>query len=338
MAWDKVLVSDGDAETLKLYQQLFSSNDDFESRGLSALHQIALCLDGRELKTYLRNCSPVEIDRVDDRGRTALHWAVKRGDLVNAELLLRNGSNPNIAAELGSNTLHFAAQRGEFDTINLLLKYGADVNHGNVSMLTPLMVLCESTKTDSARVLQLVHGGARLNEQDCQGATALMYASQGCSPPVLQCLLEHGARINMQTLDGETALIVAVQTNSHGAISVLINHGADLTYLLPSKRSLLHTAADHGDEATLAILTSAGICGIDVNHKDKDGATAWDLARARNGVTPEWRAAFADLVASINLRVPEPKTASDPKLPARAFPVPRVRLSDLLRIAEDSLY
>ena len=174
--------------------------------------------------------------------------------------------------------------------------------------------------------------------QDRQGATALMYASQNNSVSTLRHLLQNGVALNIQAKEGETALIVALESNSHGALSILIDHGADLTQITPSKRSLLHTAAEFGDETSLSILTSACIRRIGVHQKDKGGTTAWNLARARNDISPAWRAAFADLVAGIDSSMPDPTADADSLRSRRVISGPRVRLSDLICVAEDKLY
>ena len=65
-------------------------------------------------------------------GRTALHWAVRRGDLAIVKLLLQNGANPNVVSQLGSNSLHFAAMAENVGIIDLLLNYSMLV----VAMIT----------------------------------------------------------------------------------------------------------------------------------------------------------------------------------------------------------
>ena len=339
MAWDRILANDGDAEALSVYRQLFSDSRDLEGRNLSALHRIVLCLVDVDLQTYLQRCSRAEIDQGDDMGRTALDWAVQRGDLVNVELLLRYGANPNKVSRYGSISLHYVARSGHVNIVDLLLKYGVDVNHGDNSMLTPLIMLCGYREDHPTCVQRLIDGGANINAQEFQGATALIFASQGGLLSTLQLLLENGGAPDLPTFEGVTPLIEALQANSHGAISILIAHGANLTYHTPSGHSLLHSAAEFADEASLVILTSIHIRGIDVNHRSKDGATAWDLARARNDISPEWRAAFADLVASITSCSPEPSTAEpDSELSVMVIPVSRIRPSDLIRIVEDNVH
>ena len=50
----------------------------------------------------------------------------------------------------------------------------------------------------------------------------------------------------------------------------------------------------------IQILTSARIRGLQIEHKNKDGHTAKDLALQRDNIASEWHAAFSDLVASVD--------------------------------------
>ena len=329
---------------MSAYRELFSDYSNLEERDFSKLHLIILGLDGQDLNTYLQGCSRTIIDQCDNQGLTALHWAVRRGDLTNVESLLRHGANPNVVSRTGYNSLHYAAYKSVVGIIDLLLSYGVDTEHCNSYLATPLPTVCSYRGHDTACVKRLIEGGARINTWDNQGATALMWASQQNSASSLQYLLENGAAINLQTFSGETALTIAVQHNAHEVIPILITHGADLTHHTVSGRSLLHEAAETGDEETLVILTSVGICGIEVNRKAKDGAMAWELARKRAYASPEWRTAFANLVASINQRVPESAKDSSEfhscgsKNSMKGSSFPLVRLSDLIRVIEDSVY
>ena len=254
------------------------------------------------------------------------------------EMLLRLGADPHIRATQGSATaLYFAAGRGNFRIIDLLLKYGADANSCDLLQSTPLMrMFMPPAQPDRSCVKRLVDGGAMIHAQDFQGATALLFAAQNGHKLGIEMLLRCGATVDIPTIDGETALTVAIQTNRHTAITPLLAHGASLRQHSVSGRSLLHEAAEHGDQETLRLLTSARIRGVKIGHKSSAGTTAWDLARKRVDVTPEWRDAFVDLIASVNESMPEPP-------PSRAkvsnkFSMPGMRLSDMIRAAEDRIW
>src|SRR5579862_4411054 len=59
-------------------------------------------------------------------GMTALHWAVRAGDMAATQTLLRAGANVNAASRYGVTPLSLAATNGDGGTIAVLLKAGAD--------------------------------------------------------------------------------------------------------------------------------------------------------------------------------------------------------------------
>lgn len=83
----------------------------------------------------------VKLDVPNDKGHTALFFAVMLGCYSIAETLLRHGANPNLREALGTfvitsdrTPLHVAKQRGDEAMLELLIQYGADATLG---MLEP---------------------------------------------------------------------------------------------------------------------------------------------------------------------------------------------------------
>ena len=303
-------------EVLLHYRKIFSESEDLEDRSFTVLHRVVLGLDHRTAKTYAQSCSQAEIDRSDARGLTPLHWAASRGDFDTVDLLLQEGADPNNLTPNGTSALHFAVLRKSLRCTDHILNHGADVNVRDRLRFTPLLCICSFSKPDIACVKRLIERGASIDAQDFQGATSLIFASQYNSTTVVQCLLEHNAAIDKQSFQGETALTTSIQANAHGAMSILLAHGASFNPISISGRSLLHEAADCGDEETLRLLTAAHMWGIDIKAKTSDGHTAWDLARKREDVTPEWRAAFLGLLESVNETAKEAaeETTSQPSV------------------------
>ena len=298
-AWNRILANDGSVEVLSSYRKLFSDSEDLEERGFTVLHQIVLDLHNRDARTYLRTCSRTEIDQGDMQGYTPLHWAARRGDFEMVSLLLQEGADPNIPGNRGVYALHFASKRKSVRCIDQMLRYRTDVNARDSMQITPLLHMCYYPQPDLVCAKRLIEKGAMVDALDCQGATPLMFVSRYNSIPMLQLLLEHGAAIDHQTFSAETALTLAFQANAHGTMSILLAHGASVQQLTVSGRSILHEAAECDDEETLRILTAAHIYGIDIKGKSSDGHTPWDLARKRDDVTPEWRAAFLTFLESV---------------------------------------
>jgi len=66
----------------------------------------------------------------DKQGQSALHYAVRGGNLLIVKLLLKNGANINLQDYEGTTPLYLATQGNFVAIANLLLQNGADRNLG----------------------------------------------------------------------------------------------------------------------------------------------------------------------------------------------------------------
>jgi serine/threonine protein kinase/ankyrin repeat protein len=82
-----------------------------------------------------------EVNVADKNGETPLSTVLDLNNAALAEMLLRNGADPNVKLRwLGNMPLHAAVQQGNFEIIELLLRYGAHINAKNDEGKTPLQV------------------------------------------------------------------------------------------------------------------------------------------------------------------------------------------------------
>ena len=291
---------------------------------------------------YLQGCSHEEINCSDSRGNTALNWAAQRRRPGLVRLLLEHGADPNHCDKRGFSALHNAAPRGDSTSTSYLLKYGAIVDARTSHDSTPLMLtfsdLLSGLRNAALTCVQcLIDAGANVNTQDAQGATPLGFASQYGSIPAVKFLLSNGAEIDRPANDGETPLTAAVQTNQHDVSRILLAHGANAAHHTLAGRSLLHEAAEYGDEKTLQLLTSFRIRGIQRERQSSDGKTARNLAGKREDVTGAWRLAFAELLASVDESIPEPGHESRRRLSFELFEAAQQRFLELVRMIVNGL-
>jgi ankyrin repeat protein len=110
---------------------------------------------------------------------------------------------------------------------------------------------------DLHRAQELVDGGIDVRIDDHDGQTPLHYAAQGCSVAVAELLLANGARVDDEDMDGNTPLWCAtLRTRGEGPIvRLLLGHGAN------------------------------------PNHRNHEGRTPRELAKALGGVDLAPRAA-----------------------------------------------
>jgi ankyrin repeat protein len=117
----------------------------------------------RELLEYLVK-SGAEVNAHDQRGYSALHIAVRRGDHALVELLLECGADINCRTFVnafghgGCAALHLAVLKGNGALVDLLLKRGADINCKTLDGRTALSIAGQ--RDDSEMIGVLLDRGA----------------------------------------------------------------------------------------------------------------------------------------------------------------------------------
>lgn len=215
----------------------------------------------QRIKAIIRD-SPDLINAKGEGGRTPLHNAAEKGQLVVAQFLLDNHAEVNATDQGKFTPLHWAAMKGHKSMVELLLARGANVNANS------------------------------------NGGTPLYLAAQNGYRAVAEVLLANKAQVNPKGLaaafaSGEkfkdiTPLHAAVYQGYKSVAELLLDHGADLNARCSSDRRLsggflsgtpLHFAVWRGDEALVSLLLARG---ADVNATDDCGMTPL-LSAARSG-------------------------------------------------------
>jgi len=107
-------------------------------------------------------------------GRTGLHIAADRRDVVWLVYLLNRGANPNIADNSGVSPLMLASQRGFHEGVQHLVNGGARVDTANDTGETPLILAVHRRDTGMMRLL--LKAGADPDRTDNSGRSARDYA------------------------------------------------------------------------------------------------------------------------------------------------------------------
>ena len=87
-------------------------------------------------------------------------------------------------------------------------------------------------KKDIETVLKLLDGGADPNERNAKGSVPLMDAAWGRSVDIADMLIKCNADVNIQNLRGNTALHFAFERNSKPVVHLLLENGAGYVPLL----------------------------------------------------------------------------------------------------------
>ena len=277
--------------------------DDYkESEGLTPLHEIVCRISGRDLDNAVQIHS-TDINKLDREGRSPLQLAVRNGNISAVRTLLKRGADPDIpdgmplreAFDCGNDemlvlvelllrsgaTVHdsgrdyiakewvecnefsfWNANPGVFAVDKLLAEHNVNLNHQNDqrqgrTLLIALCIgsFCDGTNSPKDRIEQLICLGVDLELRDYRGWNALHYAMWRNAFEIMRVLVHAGARLDVKTNRGDTIAHFAV----------------------------IYSSRWRRDDFVEA-LSEMDLSKLDLDTKNEDGHTAYDLLRKRNGL------------------------------------------------------
>lgn len=209
--------------------------------------------------------------RHSDGGSTPLDYAVVRGNLEIAAMLIRGGAPPD------ENALSLAAGRDDAGLARLLIDAGAMVSgeagdavdqavrHRSFAVLSLLLdkyagranqlLAGALSKGDAPLLRVLAEHGADLNRT----ATPLHDAAARGYVGIVEFLLERGFEINAREPDSQaTPLYDAASMGRTEVVAVLLDRGANPNIPNKAGNTALHAAATNGFTATAELLRKRG--------------------------------------------------------------------------------
>jgi len=141
---------------------------------------------------------------------TPLTAAAFNGNAKIVDLLLSHGADGKTADKTGKSAVLYASARGFTGVVERLLASGVDVNAVYANNLTALMWAAgyaeDVPEEDGVKTVGLLlDKGAKLNEQDDRGQTALMTAAELGHTGVAELLIKRGADKTATSKAGKTA-------------------------------------------------------------------------------------------------------------------------------------
>lgn len=168
--------------------------------------------------------------------------------------------------------------------INQLLQSGIDINIQHKTTGTTVLMIASSYYYYDEIVEYLINKGAKLNLQDNEGKTALLWTASN-SLPNAEILVAKGADVNIAANDGMTPFLQATLGVSSGKVTIEIcdllrKKGANINTALTKPSAVgwtaLHYAAINGDVELVKYLIKHG---ADVNKATGEGSTPLYLAQ-----------------------------------------------------------
>jgi len=270
-----------------------------------------------------------DVNETDERGRTLLYVACRKGDarFARRALELSSGDTVNFTNVAGKHALYAAAAGGDEHVVELVIKAGAALEKKDRQGRSPLWAACYHLRPSAvARLLCL---GADPSARDGDGTTPLIAAAaaeggggERNARGEKRAALERRARETVtaaltfsdpdaldlehrEWLTGCTALWAACASGSVGVALELIAAGADVDARNAHGRTPLLAAALGGHcEIALALVAA----GADIDAADDEGETPLYAAAFENH--PATVAALVAAGADVDGGEPETKPAS----------------------------
>lgn len=192
-----------------------------DSKGNSALHYAVSKGHAELTRLLLDGGASASLKNTAD-GQTALHWAVAKADLEAVRVLLENGGADLLDGDgRGYNSVHTAAMNGHLNLLHYLVLYYMKTSAKDEEALHG--VRCGPNTPVAPSVQRII------DIRDSKGHTALHWAAYKGHLYIAMYLIRQGADLNAQDSLGNTPLHWAAQQKQDNLIATLTRHGASPT-------------------------------------------------------------------------------------------------------------
>lgn len=186
----------------------------------------------------------VQVDAVDELGRTALMQAIEQKDPGMAQVLLEGGADPRAVDAEGGTVLYHAIRRGEVSVVKTLLERGADAD-GTTSEGGGLFAYAVAEgRTASAQLL--LNAGASQLGGAADGRPVVIHAAERMADWLLERILEMGGDVDARDERGETVMHAIARGGESECLPLVWRFGADVNATNGQGVAPLHLAVAAG--------------------------------------------------------------------------------------------
>ena len=191
------------------------------------LYYAALC-GFHDLTEYLIMKHPQQVNADGGYYLRPLVAALAGEHFRTAELLHRNGADPDVQRHDKRTPLHSAAFYGHLKVVQKLIEYGADTHAKDTYGKSPLhfAMICEYIEGPDI-VRELIEHGADVNARSKEGSTPLHLASHLGNLKLARVLLENGVNVETKDNSGRSPFQLASWNQLDEMMQLLLEFGAE---------------------------------------------------------------------------------------------------------------
>jgi len=210
--------------------------------------------------------------QVDAKGRSLLQWALEKGNLTLADLLLSKNARWQTPQLTATSPAVLIVRLGAVKLYNHLRKQGLDPAQPDVDGNHLAHHAAEAEQAEMVTLLLNTTAGP--NPRNRAGETPLHWAARTNNESVIRKMLEAAADPKLTDNLGRTPLMVAALKGKRYAVEALMPV-SEVNLSDRQGNTALHHAATAGDIACIEKLLAAG---AKATAKNKDGNTPLELA------------------------------------------------------------
>ncbi|KAL0459447.1 UNVERIFIED_CONTAM: hypothetical protein Slati_0571900 [Sesamum latifolium] len=242
-----------------------------DGRGRTALH-VAAAAGKTQICKYLTETTILDVNVIDGKYRSPLHYAVLNRHITTAEYLLSAGACNSQCDKWTYTPVHYAAEEGDVPMLVLLMSGGASVNIVS-DYGTPLHRAIAYRHKDAVQVL-LDHEADEFLGL-CVSLSILEVLN--CSTKVNPRLRLFLGKPDLAGCEFFTPLLSSIFANSFDCLDVLLEAGADPNIRGGGMNCMTPLGQAAADGAT-RIVDCLLSCGADPNAVDDSGLTPLEWA------------------------------------------------------------
>ncbi|VDM42388.1 unnamed protein product [Toxocara canis] len=170
----------------------------------------------------------VDLEAVDEQGRTAMHHAASRGVSRQVAILLSWGASPCRPDFECNRPMHYASVKGHTASLRFLYNANKHIDVASLSGHTAFMWAALWGCDASLRTMLNANPLLSRHDRDNEGNTALHLAAKRDFPNTVKLLVSAGWDIEFKNDRGESAFLLAAAHGSSNAMRALLTYGANV--------------------------------------------------------------------------------------------------------------